>query len=56
MAAVRPEPGLSGCGNFEVDRGGVDKPREVFQNALEFYDDEHRLRSGKMETLLKLEA
>ena len=61
--AVRPEPRVwVKWGKFEEDRGCVDKAREVFQTALEFYgDDEEQVEKAqavfnafaKMETRLK---
>jgi crooked neck len=61
--AVRPEPRVwVKWAKFEEDRGRVDKAREVFQTALEFFgDDEEQVERAqsvfsafaKMETRLK---
>lgn len=61
--AVRPEPRVwVKWGKFEEERGKVDKAREVFQTALEFFgDDEEQVDKAqavfgafaKMETRLK---
>ncbi|KAF5378886.1 hypothetical protein D9615_006985 [Tricholomella constricta] len=61
--AVRPEPRVwVKWGKFEEERGRLDKSREVFQTALEFYgDDEEQIEKAqavfnafaKMETRLK---
>ncbi|KAF9011188.1 hypothetical protein BDQ17DRAFT_1420606 [Cyathus striatus] len=62
-STVRPEPRVwVKWGKFEEERGRVDKAREVFQTALEFYgDDEEQVEKAqavfssfaKMETRLK---
>ena len=61
--AVRPEPRVwVKWGKFEEERGMLDKAREVFQTALEFFgDDEEQIEKAqavfnafaKMETRLK---
>ncbi|KAJ3003030.1 hypothetical protein NUW54_g5517 [Trametes sanguinea] len=61
--AVRPEPRVwVKWGKFEEERGKLDKAREVFQTALEFFgDDEEQIEKAqavfnafaKMETRLK---
>ena len=61
--AIRPEPRVwVKWGKFEEERGKLDKAREVFQTALEFFgDDEEQIEKAqavfnafaKMETRLK---